>query len=73
MKEVFMQMRSEEYEGDPSLYLKKYAEEIDSIKYFCKKCNKTWSYKHDQENEVCPECLNTGVKAIIKHINDASN
>jgi|TARA_R100000742_G_C4192180_1_gene23911 rubrerythrin len=67
MKDVFIQMRAEEYEGDVNTYVKKYAEELNSIKYFCTHCGKTWSYKHDQENEVCPECFSTVIETVIKH------
>ena len=67
MKELFIQMRAEEYEGDPSSYVKKHIEELNSIKYFCTHCSKTWSYKHDQENKVCPECLSTVVETVTKH------
>jgi len=67
MKDIFIQMRAEDYEGDPETYVNKIVEELDSIKYFCTHCSKTWSYKHDQENEVCPECLSTVIETVIKH------
>ena len=41
MKDVFIQMRAEEYEGDVNTYVKKYAEELNSIKYFCTQCFST--------------------------------
>lgn len=53
MKEVFMKMQEENFHGDPSEYLKQYAEDLKEQEYK--------EFMKDKDAFVCPNCAEAGV------------
>lgn len=59
MKEVFMKMREENYNGDPQEYIKDYVKKLDAIKEIDVLCPECFKGKLLQENKTdcsCPKC-----------------
>ena len=65
MKEIYIQMLNEEYEGDPSAYLKEQAQRIyegfSSTNITCPNCMKE---KLAQDSEIDLKCFKCGYEFI---------